>query len=67
MPTFTFIHKTWPKVASLLIATACLSSPLISVASSTEKQPTNVIYILTDDQRYDEMGFMNPVLDTSSG
>ena len=64
MPTFTFIHKTWPKVASLLIATACLSSPLISVASSTEKQPTNVIYILTDDQRYDEMGFMNPVLDT---
>jgi arylsulfatase A-like enzyme len=64
MPTFTFIHKTWPKVASLLIATACLSSPLISVASSSEKQPTNVIYILTDDQRYDEMGFMNPVLDT---
>ena len=24
----------------------------------------NVIYILTDDQRYDELGFMNPVIDT---
>lgn len=64
MPTFTFINKTRPKVASLLIAVACLSTSLISVASSPEKQPMNVIYILTDDQRYDEMGFMNPVLDT---
>jgi N-acetylglucosamine-6-sulfatase len=26
--------------------------------------PTNVIYILTDDQRFDEMGFMNPIIDT---
>ena len=64
MPTFTFTHKTWSSVASLLIAAACLSSPLISVANTPEKQPMNVIYILTDDQRYDEMGFMNPVLDT---
>jgi len=24
----------------------------------------NVIFILTDDQRYDEMGFMNPILNT---
>ncbi|KXI27522.1 acetylglucosamine-6-sulfatase [Paraglaciecola hydrolytica] len=27
-------------------------------------KPANVIFVLTDDQRYDELGFMNPVLDT---
>ncbi|MFT7691337.1 MAG: N-acetylglucosamine-6-sulfatase, partial [Porticoccaceae bacterium] len=27
-------------------------------------KPKNVIYVLTDDQRYDELGFMNPVIDT---
>mgnify|MGYP001825990513 CR=1 FL=1 len=31
--------------------------------SGPEKR-LNVIFILTDDQRYDEMGFMNPVLNT---
>ena len=24
----------------------------------------NIVFILTDDQRYDELGFMNPVLET---
>ena len=32
-------------------------------ASAGAAQP-NVIFILTDDQRYDELGFMNPVIDT---
>jgi arylsulfatase A-like enzyme len=32
--------------------------------NSKASQPMNVIFILTDDQRYDELGFMNPVLDT---
>lgn len=34
-----------------------------SGTSSGEEQ-YNVIFILTDDQRYDELGFMNPVIDT---
>jgi len=40
------------------------------IASSAPKsaqpvsKPKNVIYVLTDDQRYDELGFMNPVIDT---
>jgi arylsulfatase A-like enzyme len=29
-----------------------------------ERPAYNVIFILTDDQRYDELGFMNPVIDT---
>ena len=31
---------------------------------SSPDTPRNVIYILTDDQRFDELGFMNPVIDT---
>ncbi|MDO3385616.1 sulfatase [Gilvimarinus sp. SDUM040013] len=32
--------------------------------AASENTPMNVIYILTDDQRYDEMGFMNKRLNT---
>ncbi len=31
---------------------------------SSKNLPPNIIFILTDDQRYDELGFMNPVLQT---
>ena len=27
-------------------------------------QPPNIVFVLTDDQRYDEVGFLNPVLQT---
>ena len=30
----------------------------------TAASDINIIYILTDDQRFDELGFMNPVIDT---
>ena len=33
-------------------------------AGSDQGQRMNVIFILTDDQRYDELGFMNPILKT---
>lgn len=36
----------------------------MAVVAFASDQPPNVIFILTDDQRFDEMGFMNPVLDT---
>jgi len=39
---------------------ACMQQ---SEAATTDDRP-NVIFILTDDQRYDELGFMNPVIDT---
>lgn len=44
----------------LLTMLACVFSPAILAA---KKQP-NIIFVLTDDQRYDELGFMNPVIDT---
>lgn len=51
----------------MLISTArrwsvccCLA---LSAATATAKPP-NILFVLTDDQRYDEMGFMNPVLET---
>ena len=31
---------------------------------SRVSKPKNVIYVLTDDQRYDELGFMNPIIET---
>ena len=65
-------------VFQLSVACLCmLSSPWLHASDATSKvldvqwqtdressQPLNVIFILTDDQRFDEMGFMNPVIDT---
>jgi arylsulfatase A-like enzyme len=33
-------------------------------AVSGAAAPPNIVFILTDDQRYDELGFLNPVLET---
>ena len=35
----------------------------VSAGTAGAERP-NIIFILTDDQRYDEVGFLNPVLDT---
>ena len=65
-------------VFQLSVACLCmLSSPWLHASDAKSKvldvqwqtdressQPLNVIFILTDDQRFDEMGFMNPVIDT---
>lgn len=40
-----------------------LSFVFISSHALAADKP-NIIYILTDDQRYDELGFMNPLLET---
>ena len=43
------------------------TSKVLDVQWQTDRessQPLNVIFILTDDQRFDEMGFMNPIIDT---
>jgi N-acetylglucosamine-6-sulfatase len=39
-------------------------SSLIVGCTASEQKPKNIIYILTDDQRFDELGFMNPVIET---
>ncbi len=42
-----------------LVSTAALAASI-----SSQEAPPNIIFILTDDQRYDELGFINPVLQT---
>ncbi|MCF2948480.1 sulfatase-like hydrolase/transferase [Paraglaciecola aquimarina] len=54
---------------SLLILLTFFINGLVTVSwadssgLTNNKQP-NIIFVLTDDQRYDELGFMNPVIDT---
>ena len=35
-----------------------------SAESQVEVKPPNIVFVLTDDQRYDEMGFLNATLET---
>ena len=66
-------------VLLLAACTACDSSPTSTSTSTSQRPETsedlqlpagsatdrpNIIFILTDDQRYDEVGFLNPVLAT---
>ncbi|MEM7236049.1 MAG: sulfatase [Planctomycetota bacterium] len=43
---------------------ACIASPRLAATATSSSEPRNVIFILTDDQRFDELGFMNPILET---
>lgn len=42
----------------------CLALPAQGAAQTREGARPNIIFILTDDQRYDELGFLNPVIET---
>ena len=58
------------KIIGLSIALIVLSGFTTEQASASPtkaeqaKKRPNIIYILTDDQRYDELGIMNPLLNT---
>ncbi len=48
-----------------IIICVCLIAFSNFVSLNVEaKQKPNIIFVLTDDQRYDEIGFMNPILQT---
>ena len=53
-----------------LLLSACVTAlePSDDVSSDepAREAPTNIIFILTDDQRFDELGFMNSDLETPS-
>jgi len=51
-------------VICLLLFSSNLYSSEREQAGNRTVEGMNVIFILTDDQRYDELGFMNPVLET---
>jgi arylsulfatase A-like enzyme len=46
----------------LSILAGVIGAPQAAAADRTT--PLNIIFILTDDQRYDEIGLLNPILDT---
>ena len=46
------------------IAIAVAAASLAGCAGEAESAPPNIIFVLTDDQRYDQLGFVNPALQT---
>ncbi len=51
----------------VIVFSLCLCTSLQSLSDpvkQTETKKKNIIYILTDDQRYDEVGFLNPRITT---
>ncbi len=55
--------KHWQVLVLGLTTLICAFIPTSSASEANKKQP-NIIFVLTDDQRYDELGFMNPIIDT---
>ena len=51
------------KVKHLITCTLCGTALALGAVNALADQP-NILFILTDDQRYDELGFLNPVLET---
>ncbi len=43
---------------------AVFSLCVIAASATASSGQPNIIFVLTDDQRFDEVGFLNPVLDT---
>ena len=64
MPKLPPIHPTWPAIATAFFILIGISLDANATKNTDTVKPRNVIYILTDDQRFDELGFMNPVIDT---
>jgi len=58
-----YIAIAQKKTLSATFLLSCMASLLSMSHASSIKQP-NVIFVLTDDQRYDELGFMNDIIET---
>ncbi len=64
MPGFVFINQHWMAIIALVFCILGFNSIATANDHSGNDRQRNVIYILTDDQRFDELGFMNPIIDT---
>jgi len=60
----TNMSRCLPAPFLLLLALACGALAPLAAQAAADPERMNVIFILTDDQRFDELGFMNPVLET---
>ena len=61
------MKRVWRQGAAavwLVLMLAAMAILPLAVNSATTAKPPNIIFILVDDQRYDELGFLNPILDT---
>ena len=47
-----------------LLGLSMVASLTVKAAQPSPQPPPNILFILTDDQRFDELGFLNPVLET---
>ena len=52
------------RLPGLGLALACAASLLSACGAEEDAPGPNIIFVLVDDQRYDELGFVNPLLDT---
>jgi N-acetylglucosamine-6-sulfatase len=62
------VHGMW-RVAGALALVLALSAPARAESPAPlerlpDRQPLNLVFILTDDHRYDALGFMHPFLET---
>lgn len=64
MQTSTASQKPWGMLCSFLVALTLLNTDVVAANDNEQIRPKNIIYILTDDQRFDELGFINPILET---
>jgi len=55
---------TFACLAALPMAGAAAREPVAAPAPAAQKKQPNIVFILTDDQRYDELGTLNPALKT---
>ena len=53
--------KHWTRFVGLIL---CIGFAFAAAESPANEPVKNIIFILTDDQRFDELGFVNPVLET---
>ena len=54
----------WGTLCGFLVVFALLISDGVTANNEASIKPQNIIFILTDDQRFDELGFINPILET---
>ncbi len=58
------LRRQGAKLPGLVLALAAMAGLLLALDAEETARPPNIIFILVDDQRYDELGFLNPLLDT---
>ena len=58
------IRRQGAKLLGLVLALAATAGLPPALDADETAKPPNIIFILVDDQRYDELGFLNPSLDT---